>query len=126
MAGYTSRIRVEGATGYATPTGNVTVPLWCGCVFIMSVCSASSLRSAGFITPLISSLFPPFGCFLTFRVFHPSASCYLSVYLFIRLQLPPHTAGVRLQFALISALKFIPVCVCLYLVYLIDLLDVCI
>lgn len=38
MAGYTSRIRVEGETGYATPTRNVTVPLRaCVCVFVMCV-----------------------------------------------------------------------------------------
>lgn len=79
MAGYTSRIRVEGATGYATPTGNVTVPLWCGGVFIMSVCPASSPGSDGFITPVISSLFPPFGLFLPFVRFPPSASHYVSV-----------------------------------------------
>lgn len=74
MAGYTSRIRVEGETGYATPTRNVTVPLWCGCVFVKCVgtcvfwlitrisrvyCSTDPLSSALKTTsPFI--FFPPF------------------------------------------------------------------
>ena len=117
MAGYTSRIRVEGETGYATPTRNVTVPLWvcvcvCVCVFVMCVFWLITR-----ISQLYCSTDPLWSALQTLSPFHLSSlHPFCSLLFLLSLSAPKSTSDLSLficsSHRSLSLTLFVCVCVC--------------